>query len=236
MHILFIVWIALNMPHRKRYNLGYLLGFLFGLLALLFFISPSSEKHLASGPMLPGHEKLKCLSCHKDQLGSLRQQLQANVQYLLNNRKSFVSVGLRSVENRECIKCHDRPNDRHPVYRFREPKYRKVRERIQANSCIACHVEHKSKRVSVKKTFCVNCHDELKLKNDPLDVSHQVLVQQKKWITCLRCHDFHGNHDMKTVTKIEHSVLPTDLDEYFNRGKNPYSGKIINKAKNYDKK
>lgn len=224
------------MPHRKRFNLGYIFGILLSLLVLFFLFSPSSEKYLVSGPMLAGHEKLKCFSCHKEQQGSLRQQLQANVQYLLSNRKDFVSVGLRSVKNSECLECHDRPNDRHPVYRFREPKYRKVRESIKANSCIACHAEHKSKRVSVEKTFCIHCHDELKLKNDPIDISHQILVKEKKWKTCLRCHDFHGNHDMKTVTKIEDSLSTIELDEYFNRGKNPYPGNIINKAKKHDEK
>lgn len=224
------------MSQRKRYNLGYLLGIIVSLIVLLYFVTPSSEIHLVSGPLLPGHENLKCYSCHKDQQGTLRQQMQANAQYLLNNRKDFVPVGLRPVENSECLKCHDRANDHHPVYRFREPKYRKVRESIKANTCVACHIEHKSKRISVKRTFCVNCHDKLKLKNDPLDVTHQQLVKQKKWNTCLRCHDFHGNHDMKTVTNLEDSVPLVTLDNYFNRGKNPYPGKIINKAKNHDEK
>jgi len=186
--------------------------------------------------MLPGHEELKCFSCHKDEQGSLRQQLQANIQYLLNNRKDYVSVGLRSVGNSECLKCHDRPNDRHPVYRFREPKYRKVREKIKADSCIACHREHKSKRMSVKSTFCMHCHDELKLEKDPVDISHQQLVQQKKWKTCLACHDFHGNHNMKTERKMENSISLPALNSYFDRGKHPYSGDIINKAKKYDEK
>lgn len=219
------------MSNRKRHNRGYLIGVAFSLVVLLFLFLPSSQIHLKNGPMLPGHEKLKCFSCHKDELGSFRQQLQANIQYLLNNRRDAVSVGLRPVENNECIKCHERPNERHPVYRFREPKYRKAREEIKADTCIACHLEHKSKRITVPMSFCVHCHDELKLKNDPVDVSHKRLIRDKNWDSCLTCHDYHGNHDMKVEVKIEKAIPVSELKKYFNRGANPYPGKIITKAK-----
>lgn len=181
--------------------------------------------------MLPGHEELKCFSCHKDEQGSFRQQLQANIQYLLQNRQHYVSVGLRPVENSECLKCHERPNDRHPVYRFSEPKYRKTREKIKANSCIGCHLEHNSKRINVEINFCMHCHDELNLKNDPIDVSHKQLVQEKKWESCLTCHDFHGNHEMKLEHEIEKGIDSSKVIKYFNRADNPYPGKIIHKAK-----
>lgn len=184
--------------------------------------------------MLPGHEDLKCSSCHQDEQGSFRQQLQTNVQYLLNNRKHSVSVGLKPVQNNECLKCHERPNDRHPVYRFREPKYRDVREKIEANLCVACHREHNSKRISVQPVFCMHCHDELKLKNDPLDVSHKELIEQEKWESCLTCHDYHGNHDMKIETKMINNISTSALNDYFMRGKNPYAGDIIHKAKKHD--
>jgi len=186
--------------------------------------------------MLPGHENLECSSCHHDEQGSFRQQLQANIQYLLNNRKEAVSVGLRPVENNECIRCHERPNDRHPVYRFREPKYLEAKEKIKADKCVACHLEHKSKRMSVAMDFCMHCHDDLKLKEDPVDVSHQQLIKDKNWDSCLGCHDYHGNHDMKTEVKLENAVAVKDLKNYFNRGSHPYPGKIITKAKNDEKK
>lgn len=224
------------MSYRKRQNLGYLFGTVFSLVVLLFLFLPSSQIYLKNGPMLSGHENLECFSCHKDEQGSFRQQIQANIQYLLNNRKSVVSVGLRPVENNECIKCHDRPNDRHPVYRFREPKYRKVREEIKADTCIACHLEHKSKRINVQMNFCVHCHNELSLKNDPVDVSHKKLIQDKNWDSCLSCHDYHGNHDMKVENEIKKAIASSELKKYFNRGSNPYPGKIIHKAKVNDKK
>jgi len=224
------------MIFRKRHNQGYLFGFVFSSLVLLFLFLPSSQTHLRNGPMLPGQEELKCFSCHIDEVGSFRQQLQANIQYLLNNREHVVSVGLRTVENSECLKCHIRPNERHPVYRFREPKYRKVRENIKADSCIACHQEHNSKRINVQPDFCMHCHDELKLKKDPLDISHQKLIQLKKWESCLTCHDFHCNHSMKLEDRIEKGISIPKLKKYFDRGNNPYPGKIIHKAKYDDEK
>lgn len=180
--------------------------------------------------MLPGHETLKCFSCHKDEQGTFRQQLQTNIQQLLNNHSESVSVGLRPVRNNECIKCHERPNDRHPVYRFREPKYRKVREEINAHQCNTCHLEHKDKRITVSVDFCLNCHNKLILKNDPLDISHKKLIEEKRWDSCLTCHDYHGNHDMTTEHKMEKSIPVQELKKYFNRGSNPYSGNIIHKA------
>ena len=224
------------MSYRKRHNQAYLLGVVFSLSILLFLFLPSSQIYLQNGPMLPGHEKLECFSCHQDEQGSFRQQIQANIQYLFNNRKDEVSVGLRPVENNECIKCHDRPNDRHPVYRFREPKYRKVIEDIKADTCIACHLEHKSKRITVQMNFCVHCHEDLKLKNDPVDVSHKQLIQEKNWDSCLTCHDYHGNHDIKPEVEIKKGIAVSKLKKYFNRGSNPYPGKIIYKAKVNEKK
>ena len=223
------------MSYRKRHKQAYILGGVLCLFVVVFLLLPSSQVFLKNGPMLPGHENIECISCHKDEKGSFRQQVQANVQYLLNNRESAVSVGLRAVENNECIACHERPNDRHPVYRFREPKYSAAREKIKADECTACHLEHESSRLSVSVNFCMHCHDELKLKEDPLDVSHQQLVNEKNWNSCLGCHDYHGNHEMKTTAKLENAIKLDDLKNYFDRGSHPYPGKIINKAK-YDEK
>lgn len=186
--------------------------------------------------MLPGHENLECDSCHEKQQGSFRQQLQANIQYLLGNRKAAVAVGLRPVENGECFKCHERPNERHPVYRFREPKYQQVRQNIRVDQCITCHLEHKSKRMSVALDFCIHCHDELALKQDPVEISHQQLIKDKNWESCISCHDYHGNHEMKAPVKLNKAVSVQDINEYFNRGNNPYPGKVINKAKRDEEK
>lgn len=216
---------------RRKYNRGYKLGSFFAVLALAILFLPTSNSFIAAGPVLVGHEQLDCIQCHKSERGSLRQQLQANVQYLLGNRKQPVSVGYRPVLNKDCLSCHKRPNDRHPVYRFYEPKYREVRQNIGAHQCVACHREHQANRVSVKLDFCMHCHDELQLKNDPVDTSHEELVQNRKWETCLGCHDFHGNHKMKPSRHMADLINSKTLMGYFSRDKHPYPGKIIHKAK-----
>lgn len=77
----------------------------------------------------------------------------------------------------------------------------------------------------------MHCHEELKLKNDPIDVSHKQLIQEKNWDSCLTCHDYHGNHDMKVEVEVKKGVALPEVEKYFNRGSNPYPGKIIHKAK-----
>ena len=220
--------------HRQRYNRGYLLGIIVSAFILLLMFSPLLDSFRIGGPMLVGHENLQCIACHKKAQGSLRQQLQANVQYLLHNRPQSTSVGFRPVENSQCVHCHDRPNDRHPVYRFLEPKYRKVRENIGAHTCAACHREHSNKRLTVKPDFCQHCHDELAIQKDPLETTHAQLIDQQRWSSCLTCHDYHANHKMKTPDTPSQAVSITDLENYFNRGKQAYPGKIIHKAKTYD--
>jgi hypothetical protein len=32
------------------------------------------------------------------------------------------------------------------------------------------------------------------------------LFASGKWDSCLRCHDFHGNHQIKLVTTITHQL------------------------------
>lgn len=221
----------MSQSHRQRHNRGYQAGAIIGLIVLLLLLSPITKPFLIGGPMVTGHENLQCIACHKDERGTLRQQLQANVQHLLNNRTNPVSVGYRPVKNAECVHCHERPNDRHPVYRFLEPKYREVRENTGAHRCMACHREHNNQRISIAAGFCQHCHDELVLKDDPVDVSHEQLVKEKRWDSCLACHDFHGNHRMKVTDKIEKMISSTRLKNYFQRGDNPYPGKIIHKAK-----
>ena len=74
--------------YRQRFNLAYIVGGVLATLALLAFWSPVTDTFIAAGPMLIGHEELKCQECHQSERGTLRQQLQANVQYLMGNRNN----------------------------------------------------------------------------------------------------------------------------------------------------
>ena len=75
------------------------------------------------------------------------------------------------------------------------------------------------------------------MKNDPLDVPHAQLIKEEKWSTCLQCHDFHGNHFMKTAEHMKDTVSIEALKAYFEGGESPYSDrkKYIAKKKPEDK-
>lgn len=206
-----------------RRKIGYFLGLFVALLVVVILILPQSVTLHATGPGNIGHEKLKCEHCHKEDIGSIRQRLQANIQYLLGGREQAVSFGLKPVSNNECIYCHERPNDRHPVYRFFEPKYQKIQKQIQPQFCVSCHREHTGKRVTSDMVFCKNCHKNLKLKNDPITKTHQEIVENKDWSSCLGCHDYHGNHRMKINTDYQKRIHKETIAQYFNVFASPYS-------------
>ena len=220
-----------NATPRRRHNLGYLIAIIATVSLIAILLSPESGQLITPGPMNTGHELLVCESCHKNAKGSLRQQLQANVQYFLGNKESLVDIGYRPVGNSDCLACHSRKNDRHPVFRFYEPRFKNARESVQPHLCISCHLEHKGVRVTAETDFCSSCHEDLEIKKDSLQVSHKQLVKQKKWKSCLGCHDYHGNHIMKVTNDSVNSHSDKVITEYFNGDDSPYSTKKRYKAK-----
>lgn len=222
----------------QRRLIGFIFGTLFGLLLLLVLIAPQNERLHVLGPMTIGHESFKCKTCHSDSTGTLRQQLQANVRYWLNLRSSSVEIGKQHVSNETCLKCHNRPNERHPVYRFNEPRYATVRAELAPQNCISCHNEHQGKRVTVPNlNFCMNCHKETKIKNDPIDVPHEQLIANNQWNTCLGCHDFHGNHEMVVAKNLNKAFDSKIIQNYLDgKGNSPYSDKKIYDAKKENEK
>jgi hypothetical protein len=218
-------------PKRRRQNLGYAIGITVGLVCLGILLAPSQEKLHVRGPMNTGHEEFKCTSCHKPARGTLRQQLQANVRYLLGLREMAADFGQRDVTSEICLECHDRPKDRHPVYRFLEPRFAKARANLQPQFCISCHLEHHGRRVTRREIgYCVNCHKDTKLKNDPITISHADLITAEHWESCLGCHDFHGNHVMKTKTVVKEAFTPEQIRIYFEGGPSPYPKTLYYKA------
>jgi len=203
------------------------------LTAVLAFILliPSNQNLHAHGPMNVGHEKRKCNDCHELAQGPLRQQLQANVKYLFGFREKPVAMGHQKVSNRQCVTCHERPNDTHPVYRFMEPRFEKVRALLKPQECISCHNEHNAKRVTVDNLFCQHCHTKLSIKKDVLTISHATLVKQKQWKTCLGCHDYHGNHRMTINKEMDNLISERVVLNYFQGATSPYSLQKKYKAK-----
>ena len=217
---------------RKRQYLAYLAGAFLGLAVLAFTVLPAGESSHAKGPMDTGHEKLACTDCHRNAPGSFRQQIQANLRYFLGQRETPVAFGRLPVGNENCLACHERPNDHHPVYRFLEPRFAKVREKLHPHACVSCHAEHQGRRVTLAETgYCVHCHKETRLRKDPLDVSHEKLIVLKLWDSCLGCHDFHGNHIMKTERSVEKATPVEKIRAYFEGGPSPYGDARYHKAK-----
>lgn len=211
--------------------MGFIIGLIVGSAFLLLFFWPDQERFHVSGPMNVGHEALGCQDCHKQAEGTTRQQIQANVRYYLGWRKTGVDFGHQAVSNAECLACHERPNDRHPVFRFFEPRFFEARQTMQPHLCSSCHLEHSGKRITAEPTFCVNCHEGLKVKNDPLTISHEALIAAQNWESCLGCHDFHGNHLMKTETNVQAAIELERILEYFDGAPSPYSEKKAYQAK-----
>jgi len=219
----------------KRQKYAYSTALLSGTAILLFLIHPDNKTLHARGPMNTGHEKLKCIACHKPVKGSLRQRLQHNARYLIGKVKKPVSLGHSTVGNSECQQCHARPNDRHPIYRFSEPKFIKLRKTLAPHECNSCHKEHSALRVTNKIDYCMHCHEELVINKDPIDIPHQALVKKENWDSCLGCHDYHGNHVRQAQNKLDQAFSKEIVINYFNKGESPYSDKKQYKTKRITK-
>src|SRR5262249_54829872 len=60
---------------------------------------PQAGRFHAKGPPNTEHDALICSDCHKDALGTIRQQLQAKVQYWLGLRATYATFGHAPVAN-----------------------------------------------------------------------------------------------------------------------------------------
>lgn len=191
---------------------------------------PSMKVSLAHGPIQSGHADVDCSQCHIVPDATWRQQIQANLRYAMGIRVDPVDFGYHVVTSDTCLGCHERPNERHPIYRFREARFQHSDMTIDATSCLSCHSEHQNERSFATFDFCKSCHGSLELKNDPLDVSHTSLITENRWDTCLGCHDFHGNHAFKPPTTLGSAFSVEELRDYLGSGPSPYGTNKIYEA------
>ncbi len=77
-------------------------------------------------------------------------------------------------------------------------------------------------RVSVTQSVCQYCHEDTEVEDDPVDIPHSTLFADKRWETCLGCHDFHGNHERKTPKMMSEVLSKERIQQYFDGGKSPY--------------
>lgn len=190
--------------------------------AILVAVTPFHAHTLNPGPMTIGHEKVDCTSCHIPSPGTARQQVQAKLAHWMRFRKTPASFGFLSPVSASCTNCHARPDDAHPLHRFNEPRFADAVREVGANTCLGCHREHTGTRVSSGGEFCSVCHDDFVLRNDPLDVSHRILVAEERWSSCLGCHDYHGNHAREVQTRIADTYATNIIRSYLAAGPSPY--------------
>ena len=211
-----------------RRRIGIAMGTALGAAAIAILCAPGCEHLHAPGPMNTGHGGVACTSCHREAPGTVRQQLQATVRGWIGARHGGVDVGFSAVSNRECIACHDRPEDRHPAFRFLEPRFEAARAALHPERCVSCHAEHGGLRVTTAETtYCRHCHGELVVDRDPLDVPHAQLVAERRWDTCLGCHDYHGNHAGKPPHRLGEAIPVATIRAYFAGGASPYGAPVV---------
>jgi ferredoxin-NADP reductase/bacterioferritin-associated ferredoxin len=217
-------------PVRTFRFKAYAAGALMALLPLLLLL-PALEDTRPHGHPNVGHETLKCASCHVDSTASLRQTLQAKVKHAVGLRQTGATMGKQTVTSATCIQCHANSDDRHAPNRFLEPRFDQARAEIAPQLCVSCHREHTAVRVTAPTaTYCVSCHQDLKVKNDKVSPTHDYLVQNKRWETCLQCHDYHGNHKWSAPLKLQDAHSIDVLDKYLKGGPSPFGATIV-KAK-----
>jgi len=205
-------------PRRVAYGLGVGLT----LTAVGFLLLPGSQRFYAPGPPTPGHETTACADCHRPAPGTPRQQIQANVQHLLGRRAQGAAFLHGPVKNEHCQSCHRNDMDRHPTYRFNEPRFEAVRGAIAPQECVSCHREHAGRRVTVAAGFCDHCHQNVTLPADPARPTHQELIGAGQWGACLRCHDYHGHHTRPTPRTLPDEVTEQKVRDYFAGDPSPY--------------
>lgn len=222
--------------HSKYRSYALLLFFFVGIFLVIGARHQLDDSFIASGPMNTGHESISCTTCHIPEKGSTRQQIQSNLNYYLYGNEARLSFVHKSVDNQNCLNCHNREQDNHSVHRFNEPKFKEVREKLHPEKCVSCHMEHNGVRMTLNDpNYCMNCHQSLKIRKDPISPSHEQLINSKNWGVCLQCHDYHGNHIRETPISLSDTIPKSDLQSYFLGGKDPYSRFKLSKATNSNK-
>jgi ferredoxin-NADP reductase/bacterioferritin-associated ferredoxin len=214
-------------PRRRAYAAGVLLSALPVLMLL-----PALQHVRPHGAPNVGHEQLECLACHAEAPGTTRQVVQAKVKHALGLRQTGAVLGNEAVGNAACVQCHANPDDRHPPHRFLEPRFEQARAETGAQLCASCHREHSQARVTAPRAdYCASCHAEMKVKDDKASPTHAQLLLQKRWETCLQCHDYHGNHRAGAPLRLQDAATIDTLNKYLQGGPSPYGATVVKARK-----
>jgi hypothetical protein len=214
-------------PARSSRAKAYTAGVFLSLLPPLMLL-PALDEIRPHGHPNVGHEQLKCVACHVETPASTRQVFQAKAKHALGLRETGAAMGMQPVTSATCVQCHANPDDRHAPHRFLEPRFEQARAETGAQQCISCHREHSAVRVTAPTAgYCVSCHQELKVQDDKASPTHEHLVAQKRWNTCLQCHDYHGNHRWSAPLRLQDANTLEVLHKYLRDGPSPYGSTIV---------
>jgi|SaaInlV_165m_DNA_2_1040747.scaffolds.fasta_scaffold07255_2 hypothetical protein len=187
------------------------------------FESTEHERWKSPAGDLDLHGELNCDQCHQSADGTVRQQLQANLKHWLGTREHGVDWVTRAISNSDCLDCHRNHQDPHAPHLFLEPKFEETRNEIHPEFCTSCHAEHNGAISVIGNAYCFHCHENIDLADDPAQPSHLYLVQNKKWDSCLRCHDYHDNHADKTPRILTDAPALLQIEEYLEgKSKSPH--------------
>ena len=196
--------------------------------APLLLLLPGLQEARPHGHPNVGHEQLKCVACHAESPGTTRQTLQAKVKHAVGLRQTGAVMGMQPVTSATCVQCHANSDDRHAPNRFLEPRFEKARAETGAQQCVSCHREHSAQRVTTPNTgYCVSCHQDMKVKDDKTSPTHDFLVRNKRWESCLQCHDYHGNHKFNTPLRLQDAHTLDVLEKYLKGGPSPFGSPIV---------
>lgn len=215
-------WKKLAPERQAAYGVGLIVTFIVGLLLLL----PGNESWHAAGPPNTGHTRIECRECHVSVPGNFVGQAFDQLVHAFGLSDSASGFVFEAVGNDQCLRCHLNPDDRHPLVDFLEPEFEAARQAMSIQFCVSCHQEHLGVRVSVTPLVCQTCHQDIvpmKLEDDPIEIPHTTLIAERRWETCLGCHDFHGNHDREVPTRMSQLLTRQQIQQYLDGGDSPYS-------------
>ncbi len=212
-------WKLLPPELQAAYRWGLIVAAIGGVVLLL----PGRELWHAAGPFNTGHTKLECNECHSPAPGNFVGQAFNNLTHAVGLADSAPHFIYAPAGNEECLECHERPDDHHPLTEFMEPEFAEARQAMGVQFCVSCHQQHLGIRVSVApRAVCQYCHDDMALRDDPIDTPHTTLISEQRWETCMGCHDFHGNHEGEVPTMMSEVLPEEQIQQYFDGGESPY--------------
>lgn len=115
------------------------------------------------------------------------------------------------VTDQSCIDCHkedlDSSRDTHPAKKFVDPNRAVLLEKLDAQNCLSCHIEHQEEQthpmgVTIPQDFCWHCHEDV-AKDRP---SHVGMA----FNSCANagCHNYHDNTALYENFLSKHSGEP----------------------------